>query len=228
MTQVEVIGQVGPGVYSDGNSPPMRQGKTGEQVVQELHGRFYEQCVRGAVFSDGMGLTSISNATFTVGGIGATTTPVVGVFNPSTSLVNLVIIEASLGLALTALAATGPGGFVWATSVGNTGISTGATPLNRKTLVNAGASGKGMTNVAVTGITNALVVKFGSALGGGSAENVSFTATAVAMQTAAVSSKELFDGTLIVPPGGVLALLATTTPAAHSAVSAIVWEEVPL
>ena len=32
----------------------------------------------------------------------------------------------------------------------------------------------------------------------------------------------------IAPPGGVLALLATTTPVAHSASSGLVWEEVPL
>jgi len=30
------------------------------------------------------------------------------------------------------------------------------------------------------------------------------------------------------PPGGVLALFATTTPVAHSAASMIVWEEVPI
>jgi hypothetical protein len=48
------------------------------------------------------------------------------------------------------------------------------------------------------------------------------------MQTQALGAQELFDGSVIVPPGGVIALLATTTPAAHSAVSALVWEEVPV
>jgi len=228
MTDVTVQGQAGPRSVSDGSIEEVRLGRTAELIVQELHARYFETNFRGAVFSDGMGLTSISNATYTVGGIGATTTPVAGVWNPTTSGVNLVIIEATLGLVLTALAATGPGGFSWALSTGNGAISTGSTPLNRRTFVNAGSAAKGMTNVALTGITNAISVKFGSSLGGGSAENVAFTATAVAMQTAQVSSKELFDGTLIVPPGGVLALLANTTPVAHSAVSAIVWEEVPL
>lgn len=227
MADVTIQGQAGPRTISDGSTEDIRLGRTAELIVQELHARFYETNARAAVFSDGMGLTSISNSTFTVGGIGATSTPVAGVWNPSTSGTNLVIIEASLGLVMTALASTGPGGFVWALSTGNTAISTGTTPLNRKTLVNAGSVAKGMTAQAITGVTNALVVKFGSSLGGGSAENVSFTATAVAMQTQAVAAKELFDGTLIVPPGGLLALLAATTPAAHSAVSAIVWEEVP-
>lgn len=228
MTQVEVTGQVGPAVASDNTSAPLRQGRSGEQIVSELHGRFYETNFRGALFSDGMGLTSISNATFTVGGIGATTTPVVGLWNPSTSGVNLVIIEAVLGIVMTNVTATGPGGFSWAMSTGNAGLTLGSAPLNRKTLVNAGAFAKGLTGVALTGITNAIAVKFGSSLGGGSAENVSFVATAVAMQTQQVSAKEVFDGTLIVPPGGVLALLANTTPVAHSAVSSLVWEEVPI
>lgn len=226
MTEVEIRGRVGPDVLADGAEGKARQGRSAELVVTELHGRFYEQTFRGGVFSDGYGLTSISNATFTVGGIAASTTPVLGLWNPATSTVNCAIIEASLGLVMTALIATGPGSFVWAMSVGNTAISTGSTPLNRKSLALSGSQAKGMSAVALTGRTNDVVSRFGSSLGGGSAENISFTATAVAMQTQAVATKELFDGTLIVPPGGLLALLATTTPVAHSAVGALVWEEV--
>ena len=44
--------------------------------------------------------------------------------------------------------------------------------------------------------------------------------------TVNVSSVENFDGSLIVPPGGVLALLGHTTPVAHSAAAEILWEEV--
>lgn len=228
MTDVDIQARIGPSSQNDGDFAPPRLGRLGDQIVSELHGRFYETNYRAALFSDGMGLTSISNATFTVGGIGATTTPVAGLWNPSTSGVNAVIIEASLGVVITNVTATGPGGFVWAMSVGNGGLTLGSAPLNRKTLVNAGAFCKGLTNVALTGITNAIAVKFASALGGGSAYGVSFVATAVAMQTQQLSAKELFDGSLIVPPGGVLALLATTTPVAHSAVSGLVWEEVPI
>src|SRR5207247_2700557 len=79
---------------------------------------------------------------------------------------------------------------------------------------------------ARAGVTGALAVACGSDLFGGSAEHVTFTATAVAMQTQQLGATELFDGSLIVPPGAVLALMATTTPAAHSVTSSIVWEEV--
>lgn len=36
--------------YSDGATPSARVGKTGEQVVSELHGRYYEQASRGNIF----------------------------------------------------------------------------------------------------------------------------------------------------------------------------------
>jgi hypothetical protein len=229
MTQVEVTGQVGPEVAADATSPPLRQGRSGEAIVQELHGRFYESNFRAAVFSDGMGVTSISNATFTVGGIGATTTPVTGVWNPSTSPVNLVILQATLGVIMTALQATGGGPFVWASSVGNAALTLGTTPLNRKTLVAAGSFAKGLSGVALTGITNPLTVKFGSALSGGSAVTAAFLATQAGAQTQVpTGGVENFDGSLIVPPGGVLALLIGTTPVAHSAASSLVWEEVPI
>jgi hypothetical protein len=151
------------------------------------------------------------------------------VHNPSTSTVNVVVLQATLSVIQNALQATGCGGFVWASSLGNTAISTGSTPLNRRTLVNAGSQAKGMTNVTPTGLTNALTVKFGSALNGGSSVAAAFLATQAGAQAQAVTnSVENFDGGLIVPPGGILTLVCGTTPVGHSAASCLLWEEVPL
>lgn len=222
------VGKVGPQVLADGVAAALRQGKTGELIAQLLHGKFYEQNYRGAVYSGGMGLTDISNATFTTGTLGATCTPIIGVWNPASSPVNLVILQARLGVTMTAAQATGAGPFVWATSVGNAAISTGNAPLNRKTLVASGSVAKDLSGLALTGLSVNLVVRGGSSLGGGSGSNAAFLATAVAMQTPLVAAKEDIDGALIVPPGGVLALLATTTPVAHSAASGLIWEEVPV
>lgn len=225
---LEVAGKVGPQILGDGVAAVLRQGKMGELIAQLLHGRFYEQNYRGALFSGGMGLTDISNATFTTGTLGATCTPIIGVYNPASSPVNLVILEAYLGVTLTALQATGGGPYVWATSVGNAAITTGNAPLNRKTLVASGSPAKDMSGLALTGLSINLVVRGGSPLGGGSGSNAAFLATAVAMQTPLVGSVQHIDGSIIVPPGGVLALLATTTPVAHSAASGLIWEEVPV
>lgn len=219
--------RTGPVIVGDGSINPARGGRSGEVSVADAHARYLESNFRGAVYSGGMTTTSISNATYTT--LTATTTPVIGVWNPSTNNVNLVVISASLSVVVTAATATGCGGFVWASSVGNTAISTGNNPLNRKTLVATGSSAKDMTNVALTGLTNNMTVKFGSALNGGLIKNISSVETAVGQNIGiATSATEQFDGTLIVPPGGVVALICTTTPVGHSAASSIVWEEVPI
>lgn len=222
-----LYGTVGPPLLADGVEAAMRLGRLGDVIVSELHGRFYEQVSRGNVFSGGMGLTAISNATFTSGTLGATCTPIAGVWNPPSSGVNLVILQVMLGITVTNATNTGTGPFVWASSVGNIAISTGNTPLSRKTGAAGGSVTKDMCGVALTGQTNALVVRGASSLNGGSGANFSFVGTAVGQATFAGGvNLENVDGAFIVPPGGILALLGTTTGAAHSAASSIVWEEV--
>lgn len=155
-------------------------------------------------------------------------TPIAGVYNPPGSGKSLAILQAALALTMTALQATGGGPFAWATTITTAAVTTGNQPFNRSSLQAAGSVAKDLTNVAPTGMTPNLTVRFGSSLGGGSASNAAFLATAVGMQAQLGGWVENFDGSLIIPPGGVLALLATTTPVAHSAVSALLWEEVPL
>jgi hypothetical protein len=226
---ISVNGQVGPQILGDGASQTLRLGRLAELVVQELHGRFYEQTYRTNVFTGGMtALTSIANATFTTATTGVTATPIVGLWNPANSPVNCVILQANLAMTITALAATGGGPYVWMYSIGNAAISTGNVPVNRKSLLAAGSQAKVFGGAALTGMTGTLAGLFGSALGGGSASNQSFTATAASMQTSLAGFVENFDGSLIVPPGGVIGLFATTTPVAHSAVSGLLWEEVAL
>ena len=147
-------------------------------------------------------------------------------WNPTGSGVNVVVLQAVLGLTMTALQATGGAPFAWASSVGNGALTLGNQPLSRSTGIASGSNVRDMTNVALTGLTNNLVVRHAAALGGGSALSIGFLATAVAMQTQQAPWVEQVDGAMIVPPGGVLALLATTTPVAHSATSALLWEEV--
>jgi hypothetical protein len=85
-----------------------------------------------------------------------------------------------------------------------------------------------VSGVALTGLSGTIATAFGSALGGGSYSNAALLGTAAGFQTILNGFVENFDGSLIVPPGGVIALMATTTPVAHSATSALVWEEVPI
>jgi len=220
--------RVGPVWGGSGTAAPFTAGFSGAQRVSDAHGRFMQAALEDRLFSNGMTLTSISNVTFTTGTLGATCTPIAGVWNPLNSNRNLVVLQAILGVTITALQATGGAPFAWASSIGNAAITTGTAPTNRRTLAAAGSAAKGFAGVALTGLTNNLAVIAGSSLSGGSGSNAAFLATAVAMQATQVSAVENFDGGIIVPPGGVLALLATTTSVAHSAVSALLWEEIPL
>lgn len=231
MEQITAViqGQVGPQAGGDGAQFKLRQDKQAALVISALHGKFAEQAVRGNLFSGGMGLTSISNVTFTTGTLGATCTPIAGLWNPSGSGVNAVVLQAQLGITLTAATNTGTGPFAWAGSIGNGAISTGNAPLNRKTLVKSGSSVKDMSGVALTGLTTTMVVLYGSALNGGSSGNFSFVGTAAGQATTGGGTNiEDIGGAFVVPPGGVLALLGTTTGVAHSAVSGILWEEIPI
>lgn len=223
-----ISGQVGPALLGDGvSTQPLRQGKLGEAIVSELHGRFYEQVYRGNVYSHGVSLTALSANTIS---LTATTTPILGVYNPGTSSVNLVILQASLVCYINTLTTpVGAGTFVWASSIGNNAISTGSTPLNRKTLGTTGSLAKGMCFVALTGLTNNLVIfeagDFSSPTGQTYGTIVAPTA---GTSLTSVGGVQNLDGSIIVPPGGVLALLNTTSTTTMSAAGRLLWEEVPL
>jgi hypothetical protein len=198
----------------------LRGGAMSDLVVSNLQGRFGEMAMQGMVYSDGGTINALSANTIT---LTATTTPVLGVWNPSTSPVNLVILQAVLQIHTIAGSAVDPGSFNWATSTGNAAISTGRTPFNRKTLSNSGSQAKGMFFTALTGISNNLVVQCASAFG---CINTAMPSTATCISLP--GQVENIDGSLIVPPGGVLALLNSISSTTVSVSGNLVWAEFPL
>lgn len=226
-------GTVGPTLESDGVTPTggVRQGKAGDIIVTELHGRFYEQCYRGALFSISANITALSANTI-VSATGATGTPIVGVWNPLSSSVNLVILQASVGFVLNTLTApVGPGPMVWMSNTGQSAISTGVAPFNRRTLVFSGSQAKGFNGgVALTAMTGTMAffeaADFPQA--SGQTAGTITASTASSSFAAGFSGVQNFDGSLIVPPGGVLGLYNTTSTTTYSAAARLLWEEVPV
>lgn len=220
-------GQVGTALYPDGISPVQgfRQGRQGDMTVSELHGRFYEQILRGNVFSIGCGATALSANTITLIN---TATPILGVWNPSTNTVNLVMLQAALQVYINTLTTpVGSGPFVWASSTGNSALTLGSSPFNRKTMASTGSLAKGFPGgVALTGITNNLVV-FEGADFSNSTILTHGTVTAVNPMSS-TGGVQNFDGSLIVPPGGLLCLLNTTSTTTCSVAGRLMWEEVPV
>jgi hypothetical protein len=223
-------GKVGPVAGAAQAQQSLRLDKTGALVTAHGHGRYMEAALQGLLYSTGStALTAINAATYTVTTLGATCTPIIGIWNPLSNTVNLVLAQAVLGITITNLTSTGPGPFVWAAATGQSAISTGSTPISRRTLTTGASAAKGFFGgTALTGLSGNLTVIGASAIYGGSAMNISFVGTAVGMPGPQVTNTEVLEGGFIVPPGGVLALLATTNAVAHSVVSGMVWEETPV
>lgn len=203
-----------------------RAGQQGDLIVSELHGRFYEANYRNNVYFGGHNaLTALSANTVT---LTATTTPILGVWNPTNNTSNLVILQANLTcLANNLTSGAGPGAFVWALSLNNGAISTGLNPYNAKTLLQSGSNAKFFAGAtALTGLSNNLVVVAGANLPAPS--GLTYTTLASTALLPAYVGREDFDGSLIVPPGGVLALLNTTSSTVFSCVGKLAWEEVPV
>jgi hypothetical protein len=119
------------------------------------------------------------------------------------------------------------GAFVWAASTGNAALTAGLSPFNRKSLTSVGSQAKAFslsTASLLTGLTNNLVVfdaaEFNTSSG------LLTTTVAAATPTPSVSGVQNFDGSLIVPPGGVLALLNTVSTVTHSVAARLMWAEV--
>lgn len=213
---------VGPQISADGTTPSLRAGRSSEAIVQELHGRFYEQTFRGNVYSFGISNTALVAANAIATGVTSSAQPVVGLYNPSTSPVNLVILQASVVTTTVANTAVAPGGFMWVGSAGNTGVSTGSTPVNMKTLVASGSSGKAFAvSTALTGLTNSLATLRASGI---ASINAAGPATAISQSIS--NTVENVDGSIIVPPGGVVALMNQLSTSTISVSVSIVWEEV--
>lgn len=223
---IEVAGQVGPQTLADGASQTFRQGRTGALVVVELHGRYYEQTFRNNTYMVGTaGLVALSANTITLTN---TSTPILGIWNPASSSVNVAVLQASLSTVInTVTTPVGSGAYAWAASVGNSAISTGLTPWNAKTLAQTGSQVKGFAGAtALTGLTNNLTIMMAADFPSVTALTYgTITNTNVIYSNGAVQN---FDGSLIVPPGGVLSLVNTTSTTTMSIVGRILWEEVPI
>lgn len=215
-------GQVGPTVNSDGTNPPLRQSKTGEQMVGDVHARFYEQAYRGNLYTFGISSTALVAANAIATGLTATAQPVIGLYNPSTSTVNLVILKATVVMTVIANTAVAPGGFQWVASIGNTAVSTGSTPFNTKSLAASGATAKAFAmSTALTGLTNNLAFLKSSDIA-----PINAAGPATAIHQPQGQTFEIVDGAIIVPPGGVVGIMNQLSTTTVSCSVAILWEEV--
>lgn len=201
-------------------------GPKGDDYVTEFHGRFFAQARLGKLFSIGCQLTALSAATLL---LTASAQPIVGVWNPLNSGVNMVILQAALKDLINNVTSVALGDFIWASSLNNSALTAGLNPINRATLAAAGSAGKAFslsTASLLTGLTNNLT--FLEAAEFNTASGLLTTTVVAATPTPSVSQVQNFDGSLIVPPGGVLGLFNTISVTTHSVAARLLWEEVPI
>lgn len=216
--------EVGPQIGQDGATSLGRAGKTGEQIIGDGHARFQEPTYRGNVYTFGLSNTALVAANAIATGLTATAQPIIALYNPSTSTVNLAIWQAIINTTTIANTAVSPGGFMWVYSVGNNAVSTGSTPINCKTLLAAGSQARAFAvSTALTGLTTNLAVLRASAI-----NSINAAGPATAITQPVNGGVENVDGSIIVPPGGVVGIMGQVATTTVSVSVGILWEEILL
>jgi len=196
-------------------------GKSLEMLVAELHGKYYQQCLRGNVFH---GATAAAGVLIPVQ---STTGPTFAVWNPPGSGKNVELIAAYYGWVSTTGAPANisynnlnaPGSAVGGTGAPVTAATFG-TPKN-------GLLGAGKTSVTLFVPATATLTAAGTLLG---TNGMSQLTTTGASTTGSgwFTMTEWFDGSIIVPPNNFF--YPTSENTAELSVFNIrwVWAEVPV
>ena len=204
---MQAEGQVGPQVLSDGAQQAIRIGKSGEVSIAEAHGRYYEATYRKQLFTAYAGGVVVTLANTTATGL--------ILLNPLGNNKNCVLQKT--------------GGFIAVTSASTTGIVLGTFQQN--------ALPTGLT--AITIQSNFIATTPGATAAAYSAATIANAQTPLKTllhNTAAIGTTgedqgwELdFEGSVIVPPGFGVSLVALGAATAASSVFAdLSWEEVAI
>lgn len=215
-----IQGQVGPlttnASISPGQQPVARYGNMGDQIVSELHGRYYEAAYRKSLFTAGV-QTVIATAT-----TANPTTTITGaqvLYNPIGNMYNVVLQKVSIG-------------FVLAQIANVIGIATGynavTAPSGTLTAVTATAKNRFLNGPSPTAVSYASAsITLPTA---GTLDTILMTTGSAA--TTAIQSLGPFvydlEGSIILPPGGYAHIWSQGAVPASSMLTTFAWEEVPL
>ena len=207
---MQLSGLVGPSSPANAGSiiQNVRLGPSGELVVQELHGRYYETTARKALFSG----ANLAGVTTTVGF--ATTYTGLCLSNPIGSTVNLVPNKISYGALVVQAGAAILGimtGFHSATNVVHT---TPLVPLSN--FVGAPAGIGAIDSAATLPIAPTRLLLLDTLMTG-------------ALTTLPQGGKVVdLEGSIVIPPGGFAAFYTSAASAAASLAFGMQWEEISI
>jgi hypothetical protein len=202
---VKIKRDIGPQALSGADSAEInaRAGKTGEGIIQQLHGRYYEQSSRSNIYS------SANSAAQAVSAALATAYTGIGLYNPVGSGVLLVPLKVKFALSV-APAAIATIGLI--TAFASTGAVTTATTalIVRSQLIGNSSPGRGLTYSSATITTPVWLMQLVDG----------FTAAALPAPSPVVD----LEGSVAILPGGFVGIGALT---AVTGLGSISWEEVP-
>lgn len=201
---------VGPQTAADGTVITQRAGKTGDTIVSELHGRYYEQAYRKNLFT----AYCAAQATSVAG------TAMVGlqVWNgsPVAGGVNLVLLKVGGMIVVTTATATS---LVLATGVGQVSAPTSQTAATRVSNNFIGGANPGATALAAGTFTNAPTALM----------NLLHNTAAIASTGEDVGFQIDLEGSIIIPPQAYVCIAAVGAAISASGSNLhLMWEEVPV
>jgi hypothetical protein len=207
---MRVEGQVGPQVVSDGSFSEFRQGRAGEMIVGQLHGRYYETAFRKNLFT----AYAAAVATSVVG------TAMVGlqVWNgsPVAGGVNLVLLKVGGMIVVTSATTTS---LVLATGTGQVGAPTSQTAATRVGNNFIGGQAPQATALNAGTFTNAPTAF----------KNLLHNTAAIAVTGEEPGFLIDLEGSVIIPPQCYVCIAAVGGAVAASGSNLdISWEETPI
>jgi len=183
--------------------------------------QYYDANVRGNVYTFGISNTALVSTNAVATGVTATSRPVIGLWNDVGTGKNLVVLNATVVATTVDDSAVAPGGFTWYKDVSETSISTGSTPVNCSTLASSGSVAKAFAmSTALTGLVGSLSILRPSPI---TILNAGGVSTAITQPQGV--SEDRIDGSIIVPPGGVLSLMNMISTTTVDLSVSITWAE---
>lgn len=202
-----------PSARQTAGTPNAPGGTFNEILVSELNPVYYSLLKNNKVFS--LSALGVNPTAFTGGAAG---TPLIGIYNPANSGVDLVLLQARYGVRTTGTAAATLDFDFYEVNQGGVAVTgTQTQARNMYSQANTGSQAYGMVNTANTAALASTLVAPSLSIG---------AAAAAAALNAGVYVDDL-KGALIVAPGCYLALGASATLTAASIDASLIWAELP-
>jgi hypothetical protein len=202
------VGNIPNTSLGDSANAPALQGKAGDLIASELHGKYYTSAYRGRLFS-------ASAAAVTVPVIASGLVSVFALWNPPGSGVNMEIVETTVSQVLAATVVDTVGWYystVAATAAGTfTTFGTVQSQIVGNTPANAGRFLSAFTH-SVTPTLIDIIGEFGA------------TTNATTLPVT-----KLYDGRLILPPGIAMSVAMSTNAGTTAGLTVLAsWAEFPI